>query len=785
MPDVRLRGMQPAASTFYAKHGRLMNRQSIFNRIWYGRGKVQVATMPEPATFDGAEGLLRLLLEAGSLTPIDIRSIRFLLELADSHGEARNSLIILLGLLHMRIRQGNVLLELKDTSARIELTDSLENAIDILNQQQAEHAGNSARQHSPSVSSAWANPCEMNQHIDGLAGLLNKGEYRTICGRPGGAQPLIYDNEAAAVYFQKYYDSRERIITHLNRRLSNDATDFAVADVRSELHALLAERAAYPGKQHFELNREQQLALVLSTFTRTLIVTGGPGTGKTAIAVYILRLLAHCMHVDSTDILLCAPTGRAAARLQESMHAAALSSAARRPIDLTDITSGTIHRILGYRPEHNGYVYNAHNKLPVRVVIVDEASMLDICLFAGLLDALDDRTHLVLIGDRFQLPSVDAGAVLGDLSSAPGTTAEQINRYSDAARKFIQAVLPSVDRESIRTRSVSPLADHVICLQQSHRSAQDIQILAQHINAGDARAALELLQAHPLDHNGGSAAWPVPVRMPDGAILCRPSSIRYIDTSNSGGDIQLCHLLESWTRFHFLSDRFCPQAPNAEPNAQRRAHAYREVLASLKAFGPFAGGRRELCERCGDSGDPVFALLDEACEYTLQTRILTYLRNGRYGAEGVNKAVAGFLQPRMDPAGTPELFSGMPIMITRNSPDAHLYNGDIGVILQIGAERFACFKRGNAFALFGPQSLPHFTCSFASTVHKSQGSEYAYVLLILPRFDTQLNSREIMYTAITRAKYLAVVAGNAKIIKRGTERSVSRQSALATGLQRP
>ena len=413
----------------------------------------------------------------------------------------------------------------------------------------------------------------------------------------------------------------------------------------------------------------QQVAAENAVARNFSVITGGPGTGKTHTVRMILRLLREQDGGAELKITLAAPTGKAAARLSDALRGEAAEEAT------------TIHRLLGTIPDSPYFRHNAERPLTADVVIVDEASMVDLALMAKLIDAVPLTSRLILLGDRDQLASVEAGNVLSDICAA--AEAEQ-----------------------------SPLHGAVVQLQKNYRfgATGGIYTLSHAVNAGDADAAVAALQ-----------------RVEDDEV--------------------------QWRKL--------PAAPD---------------LADAIGTRIVAGFRSSL-----ETPDPATALA-----HLQEFRVLCALRHGPFGVESLNSlaeealAGAGLLHPRSG------WYAGWPVMITRNDHNLGLFNGDSGIILpdpEAGGELRAFFISAEGkLRRFLPSRLPLHETAFALTVHKSQGSEFDRLLLLLPENDSPILTRELLYTGITRARRAVEIWSNEEILRAAIARRTERTSGLREAL---
>lgn len=433
------------------------------------------------------------------------------------------------------------------------------------------------------------------------------------------------------------------------------------------------------------------------------VITGGPGTGKTYTAARLLALLA-ATHPDPATlrVALAAPTGKAAARLRQSI-AEGLADLARDgglPADFLAhgqtvaqwaeriAPARTLHALLGARPDTRRLRHDAAHPLDVDVLVVDEASMVHLDLMAALLQALPAHARLVLLGDKDQLASVEAGSVLGDLCQGLDTGA---NPHSPSGHRALDA---------------SPLARQTVMLRRSRRFAGGIGQLALAVNSGELAPVQAVWAADHADLARWSAA----------TAADRPGLLRRLD------ELAVQH----WGGGYLaLLRQGPPRTPSAPPMADDGwADWARQVLKAWEGF-----------------------------------RVLCAVHGGDFGTQGLNRrlqhalALAGCLHP----GG--EWYAGRPVMVTRNDPSLGLSNGDVGVVLPVGSRLKACFLEGDAVRALPVGRLAHVETAFALTVHKSQGSEFGHVALVLPPHGGAGESggggalgRELVYTGITRAR---------------------------------
>jgi len=432
------------------------------------------------------------------------------------------------------------------------------------------------------------------------------------------------------------------------------------------------------------------------------LVTGGPGTGKTTtIARLLLLLAAQAAHAGQPPpkVALAAPTGRAAERMAESLRLAVqrLQEEGLDPALCAALptTGTTLHRLLGVIPDSPRFRHHADNPLPLDVVVIDEASMIDLPMMAKLVDAIASGTRLILLGDPDQLPSVEAGDVLGAILRASGDGMG--TRVDDALA--LQGVLAAPALQP--PAPVHAFTGRRVQLQRGYRQsdALDLAPLARAVRDGDSVTTLRLLRSGEL----------------------------------------------SGVRFH---------EGEPDPLRDQREH----LLGRWRAL--------------ADIRDPVLALQQAG-----RLRVLTALREGPQGARGLNERIEQLL------AGTtPGYFQGRLLLVTENSYRHRLFNGDVGICLRDSTGAMVAWFPGDTAdqpRAFHPAALPAHESAFAMTVHKAQGSEFDEVWLQLPRQDSRVLSRELIYTGLTRARQVLHVAASADVLQAALKRHASRIGGLA------
>jgi exodeoxyribonuclease V alpha subunit len=518
--------------------------------------------------------------------------------------------------------------------------------------------------------------------------------------------PLVLDG--GSLYLARVFDAESAVAEALSRR--------AAAPPRMDpaRRGAFASRLRdlFPDEADGAVNW-QRVAAAMALERGLAVITGGPGTGKTTTVTRLLVLLAEQAE-GPLRIRLAAPTGKAAARLTESVRESRqrLVEAGACDADALDAlpdAAETLHRLLGYRALANDFRHGPGAPVAADVVVVDEASMIDLRLMAQLLSALAPDTRLVLLGDRDQLSSVEAGQVLGDLCAWTETHFET-RRWSTGAAAAL-GTLTGEDLAPLAADDVPPLADALCLLQRSHRfdAASPMGRFAAAVNAGDVGGALEAFAAQE-----GGLAW---VATEDAEALA---------TAARDGCRDALRLAAT---------------PGADPRA---------ALAALGRF-----------------------------------QVLCATRSGPFGVERLNAAVeAGFRREGLIPPGDGPAWPGRPVMITVNDYGLGLFNGDVGVLLDDGDGHLRAWflAPDRSLRSVRPTRLPRHETVFAMTVHKSQGSEFDRVLVALPpepgENERRLLTREMLYTAVTRARAAVAVHAPRAVLADAIERRTVRASGL-------
>lgn len=649
-------------------------------------------------------------------------------------------------------------------------------------------------------------------------------------------RPLVVDRDGR-LYLARYYDDERRlaraVVAHASGRGARSAIDSDAATVAERLTRFFGP----PDASDVDW---QRAAAALSLSSRLTVVSGGPGTGKTTTVVAMLACLldAH----PSLTIALAAPTGKAAQRMQEALLARA-SSLPDEIAERLPRSARTLHRLLGLGQGMRAR-YGPENPLPYDVLVVDEASMIDVALAAQLFDALSPETRLVLLGDKDQLAAVEAGAVFAELSAKPSFSEAGIAHVAratgvDDAR--VRAALPRAERGAETGIDTSapdllpdgdeafPLFDELDltgsiddALTWTGLDEPDVGYAGDGAHAEAGTAEFD----EPLGREAGAALIDEAEQaIRDGAAydddVGNKSGVGGVGDTGDASDAPLIDRvvwLERNYRFGLdsaigrlslairrgdveaafaaLSLR-APAEPDLFSELEPHAPAQSEAPAVLDEDAGASIGSRTL-ERLALGFAPYIQALKAAlaepqpdCEPLFDAlnafRLLCATRLGARGVEALNAQMAEHVRrsarvPLM--VGT-NWFAGRAVMVARNDYALGLFNGDIGIALPTREGRLRVYFRtadGGVRAVT-PAALPPHDTAFALTVHKSQGSEFDHAALILPASKSRVLARELVYTAITRARKTVRIVGAREVLAEAIATPTRRDSGLFARMQ--
>ena len=531
---------------------------------------------------------------------------------------------------------------------------------------------------------------------------LKKLKACPAIGKPDQKRPLILD-DYNRLYLFRYWEYETILADLIRQRVCDKSLEPDGPRLKKSL------------KKHFPAQKDQivdwqKIAAITAVLNKFSVITGGPGTGKTFTITKILVLLLELANNDSIKICLAAPTGKAAARLQASIRQTIQEMNCSEQIKNEIATEvKTIHRLLRPRADSPYFYYNRENPLSADIVIIDEASMVDLALMSKLVQAVPMSARLVLIGDKEQLASVEAGSVLGDICDR-----NVLHGFSKEYRDKI-STLSDEDLE-IEKKTPSPkpgLQDCIVVLGKSYRFSGDSDIgpLSRYVNQGDTGNALKLLR----NNKSRTIAW-----------------------YNMDSEEEV---------FKALKDKI--------------SEGYRSYL---------------------EATDPVSAL-----EEFNRFKILCALRIGPFGVISINHLAEEILQQHglmsLDPGGSNPWYKGRPVLITCNDYSLGLFNGDIGVTWPDPdgprQDLLVFFPAANnQVKSYATHRLPEHETVFAMTVHKSQGSEFDEIILLLPPKDYTVLTRELIYTGLTRAKQRFSLLARTAVLEKAIKQKIERTSGL-------
>ena len=517
-------------------------------------------------------------------------------------------------------------------------------------------------------------------------------------------RPMVLDGENR-LYLHRYFDYERTFAKHLLAFNETLATDIASAQNSLDI---------FFGKpENTEIPDWQRIAAALSMQQRLTVISGGPGTGKTTTVANILGCLQ--MQNPNTHIVLAAPTGKAAMRMLEAIRERARQFALPYRPNLPE-EAFTIHRLLGATARPGIFRHHKDNPLALDVLVVDEASMIDLVLAARLFDALPAHARIILLGDKDQLSAVEAGAVFSELSMNPGLTEDC---------KKILALMTGTSVLAINPPHIAGqggTTDSTIWLTRNFRfsASSGISRLALAIRDGRADEAIATLENPP----DASISW-----------LSKEKTTR----------------LDSHVKSEIR-------------------HGYAAYMTAVKE------GLKNLSEQ------NIKAVFDAFERF----RVLCAVREGHHGVQAVNRLISEYLRSELPGHSVrKDWFAGKPVQVLQNDYSLRLFNGDIGIVLPDENDNLIVYFASDtdSFRTISPLRLPEHETAFAMTVHKSQGSEFESLLVLMPVRTSPVITRELFYTAITRAQKNVRLVCSPEVLKAGIEASVQRHTGLMSRLQ--
>jgi exodeoxyribonuclease V alpha subunit len=516
-----------------------------------------------------------------------------------------------------------------------------------------------------------------------------------------GDAPFVLHNDR--LYFQRYFKYETSIIEKLKSLIAAEANVVSDRITKLESQTDLIKTLT----TNYDINgltvKEQvdwQLVAVLQALLNNFsIITGGPGTGKTTTLAKLLIVL-YALDPEA-KVALAAPTGKASMRMFESLKSSTLPFSPETKAKIDNLKPSTIHSLLGYKKESVNFKYNAETPLPYNWVVVDEASMIDVPMFSKLLASLGNKCRIILLGDKDQLASVEAGSLLGDLCQ----TLPSLNMFSSTTAQWMNQFITEPAR-NIQPEFIG-----------AHK-----QLLSSHI--------IELKYSHRFNSQG---------------------AIGKVSKAVIEGDLEGLKSLIG-----------APTASNVTFDFE-----YKEEILSK-----FVEGYEAYINEHDKA---------EALKKLNQLRVLVAVRESNRGMKAINKFIELHLRKKglLKPDG--DFYENRPIMVTRNMYDLELFNGDTGILRKDDSGNIKAYfedgKGGIKSVL--PAYLTYSETVFAMTIHKSQGSEFSKVLVVLPEGTSNaLLTRELLYTGITRAKDHITIQGKQDTIDYAVSTCVKRISGI-------
>ena len=618
------------------------------------------STSSDRRLVQSASGLLSIFYHAGILNPADVHTAETVCRIGH---EADENVRLALALTVRALRKGSVCIDL--STVRDTAFDEVEGSIDL-------------------DTLPWPDPGRWMAAIQ-ASPLVADGADQA------GGRPLRL--AGGLLYLERYWQQEELVRIQLQQRFSAAAPEIDKLRLSAALQRLFDNEGLADG----EADR-QQLAAAVSALGRVTVLAGGPGTGKTTTVARLLVLLQD-QPGPALRVALAAPTGKAAARLEEAVRAATAQLGPADRERLGDLTASTLHRLLGWLPSNRSrFRYNATNHLPHDVVIVDEMSMVSLTMMARLLEAVRPSARLILVGDPDQLSSVEAGAVLADIVRAPGAP------DTDLGGLLIElGLIAEAERAPVHG---------VVQLSHTWRFDGAIEALARAIRAADADTAIDVLRSGASDVHFSE-----------------------VDLESAATETSV-HALAGMAAQVREAGIAMLQAATSEDTTAALAALDRHRLLCAHQHGPYG-----------------------------------VLRWGLEVERWLTESIPGYAEDG-------EWYVGRPLLVTANDYEMSLYNGDTGVIVQTPEGVRAAFARGAGAKLYPPVRLDAIQTVHAMTVHRAQGSQFDTVSFVVPPPDSPLLTRELLYTAVTRARRQVNLIGSEQAVRRAVSRPANRASGL-------
>jgi len=619
---------------------------------------------------------LRTFSEASILDSADVHTAVTLGRLAPGTADSHDAVMLAAALAVRAVRLGHVYVDLS-TVAETATTDDDESDVDLSGLPWPDPATWPVLvAASALVATGFDGPPDRPLRLVGRVASAGPGD-----AKPGGGSVT---SPGVRLYLDRYWRHERAVADDLSRRGAGESPPVDAATLADGLRRLFPAVAGG--------DDSQRLAAATAVRRRFTVVAGGPGTGKTTTVARILALLheqAAALGQDPPRVALAAPTGKAAARLAEAVHAeaAVLDVDPEVRAALVATPTSTLHRLLGFQPgTRSRFRHDGANQLGHSVVIVDESSMVSLSMMAKLLPAVRRSARLVLVGDPRQLASVEAGAVLGDI------------------------VGPSNRPNPVPG---SPVADGIVVLRRVHRYDAGIASVAEAIEVGDPPAVVSALRA--------------------------AREVTWVETG-----------------------------PNLEPGRSPELAGVRNAVVDTA----------RAVVAAAQVGDGAGALAQLRA-----VQVLCAHRRGPAGASRWRVEIEHWLRAAIPGYGSRRWFAGRPLLVTGNDYGLGVYNGDTGVVVDVGDGRLrAMFERRAEVLSVRPNRLASVESLYAMTIHKAQGSQFEAVVVVLPETASRALTRELLYTAVTRARVSLTLIASEAAVTAAVGRPISRATGLGDAL---
>lgn len=579
--------------------------------------------------------------------------------------------------------------------------------------------------------------------------ILLQSLTKFIHGLPKNTYLVLEDNR---LYSKRYWQYEQNLCQYIAQNLTDTNLQRWQAHISLKQFDIASKMKLMFTSLPFE-NSEfdfQQLSVLNSLYSPFSIITGGAGTGKTYTIARLAVLLCEIRDIPASAIEMAAPTGKAANRLAQSLNNELLTLSEHSELteicnQLSAVEPKTISRLLKINPSNGMSAYNPQRPLSAKIVIVDETSMIDISLMNKLINSMSENTQLILVGDPNQLPSVETGCLLADLVSHPiGSLTE--NRW-----KLLQQVYPALEDANAFVMENLVNAEKygksaVTRLSRMRRSSIEIAEFAQAVLASNSEKALSLIDVESTSTALNSSA----------------SKSAYQETSKQ---------FDLWSESKELAIQIKPFSGNKAG----KKFAIKQNLEDA------------LSKDIIHNFSALFAAssVEQAFLAMKKYALLTPFRKSLLGTQSLNQLIEQQLSRRYDWIEPNKLYKCKPIMILQNDYQLSLFNGDLGLIWEDdNNQKFAYFETAKGLVKYPIYNLPAFDLNYSMTIHKTQGSEFEAVDIILPNLNSDFLNKQLLYTGITRAQLKVRLFTDPATLTQVINRSADRISGIDSNLSK-